>query len=212
MIANSQETLMHDNAMYDDERCNSKLLRTEVRVVLWEALLMVAHLSRWVTGKAAVATRWTWHAHRVDRWWWSRSVRSACRSRVVLRSAPTESDSRVPNRIPLHLIDGHLGSVSLNKLNKAAALARWDLDVCDLAKALEEGSQLIFSNIAGQTPNKDGGIIGVGELVHRLLTAVLATHRRIVHGARTAAAVSHVATMRPSVSTVTTSWHAHCHI
>jgi hypothetical protein len=38
----------------------------------------------------------------------------------------------------LHLIDGHLGGVTMNKLDKAATLAGRDLDVCYLAEPLEE--------------------------------------------------------------------------
>lgn len=147
MIANSQEILMHHNAMCDDERFD-RLLRTKVRIVLLETLLMVAHLSWWIAGEATVATTWTWHAHGIDRWWRSGSVGGARRTTVVLRSSPAESDSRVSDRVTLHLVDGHLGSVSLNELDKAAALSRRNLDVCYLAKSLEEGSQLILSHIA----------------------------------------------------------------
>jgi hypothetical protein len=56
--------------------------------------------------------------------------------------------------------------MAVDKLNETAALARRNLDVGDLAKALEEGTQLILGNVAGQTTNEDRGVVGVGELVH----------------------------------------------
>jgi len=231
MIANSQETLMHHNAMCDDERFD-RLLRTEVPSVLLEALLMVAHLPWWIAREATIATTWTRHTHGIDRWRWGRSVRSACRSTVVLRSSPAESDSRVSNRITLHLVDGHLGSVSLDKLDEATTLTRRDLDVCYLAKPLEEGSQLILGNITRQSTNEDSGVVRVSELVHRLLTTVLTPHWWVVHRARTAA-VAHVVAVRTTgtagtagtagtpgttvttvttVSGMTTTWHTHLHI
>jgi len=216
------------NAMLRDERYDSNLLRTKVGVVLLETLLVVAHLSRWVPRKAAVASSWTRHPHWVNRWWRCWSVRSAGRSRVVLRSAPAESNSRVTNRIALHLIDGHFGSVSLDELDEAATLARRNLDVCYLAKSLEERSQLILGDVSREATHEDSSVVRVSELIHRLLTAVLATHWWIIHGARArartgtrAAAVSHVPTLRTTVRTAVrasvtavtaTAWHAHCHV
>jgi hypothetical protein len=87
-------------------------------------------------------------------------------ARVVLRATPTETNARVSNRITLHLVDGHLGCVTMNELNEATALARRDLDVCNFAKALEERPELIFSDIAGQTTNENSSVVGVRELVH----------------------------------------------
>jgi predicted transcriptional regulator len=66
----------------------------------------------------------------------------------------------------LHLVDGHLGSVAVDELNKAAALSRWDLDVGDLPKALEEGAKFVLGDIAREAADKDGGVVRVGELVH----------------------------------------------
>lgn len=104
------------------------------------------------------------HAEVVRRWG-SRAVRSAD-ARVVLGTTPTETDPRVTDGVALHLVDGHLSSMAVDKLNETAALARRNLDVGDLAKALEEGTQLILGNVAGQTTNEDRGVVGVGELVH----------------------------------------------
>jgi hypothetical protein len=98
----------------------------------------------WVRARTSVSR--TRHAHVVRRRG-SRAVRSAYPG-VVLRSTPAESHTRVANGVALHLIDGHLGGVAVDKLDKAAALARRDLDICDLAKSLEERSQLVFSHIS----------------------------------------------------------------
>jgi len=79
------------------------------------------------------------HAHGgVDWRWRRRAVGGASGARVVLRAAPAQTDTRVTNGVALHLVDGHLSSVALNKLDEAAALSWRDLDVGDLAEALEE--------------------------------------------------------------------------
>jgi len=104
------------------------------------------------------------HAHVVRRGR-SRSVRGA-NSRVVLGAAPAQADSRVANGIALHLVDGHFGSMAVDKLDEAAALAGGDLDVGDLSKALEERSKLILGNIAREPADKHRRVVWVGELVH----------------------------------------------
>jgi len=130
--------------------------------------------------KVAVLRR---HAHgRVDWWWRRRTVRSASRSRVVLGAAPAETDARVADRVALHLVDGHLGSVTLNKLDEAATLSGRDLDIGDLAEALEEGTELVLGDVAGKATNKHSGVIRVGELVHGLRSTVVASHGRGAHG------------------------------
>ena len=106
------------------------------------------------------------HTHIEDWWRWSGTVWSASRTRVVLAAAPGEADTRVANWIALHLIDGHFCCMTLDELNEAAALSWWNLDIGDLAKALEEGTQLVFGNVAGKTTHEDSGIVGVSELVH----------------------------------------------
>lgn len=90
-------------------------------------------------------------------------------ARIVLRSAPREADARVTDRIALHLIDGHLSCVTVDELNEATTLAGRDLDVGDLAEALEEGAELILGDVARQTANKHGSVVRIRELVHRLL-------------------------------------------
>lgn len=104
---------------------------------------MVRATVRVRTGAAVGRTR---HAHVVRRRR-SRAVGSAD-SRVVLRSAPAESDSRVANGVALHLVDGHLGGVAVDKLDEAAALARRDLDVGDFSESLEERSKFVLRDIA----------------------------------------------------------------
>jgi hypothetical protein len=99
-------------------------------------------------------------------------------SRVVLRSTPAETDTRVSDRITLHLVDGHLGGVAMDKLDETAALARRYLDIGDLTKALEERSQLVLGDVAGKTTNEDSGVVGISELVHlsgRVETTTVAT-------------------------------------
>jgi hypothetical protein len=91
-----------------------------------------AKVLRAVVARSAMAG----HAHVVRRGR-SRAVGSA-NTRVVLRSTPAEADAGVADRVALHLVDGHLGSVAVDELDKTAALARWYLDIGDFAEALEE--------------------------------------------------------------------------
>ncbi len=81
------------------------------------------------------------HAHgRVDRWRRSRTIGGTSWAGIVLTAAPAKTDARVPNGISLHLVDGHLRRMTLHELDEATAFAGWDLDVGDLAEALEEGA------------------------------------------------------------------------
>lgn len=93
-------------------------------------------------------------------------------ARVVLRTAPRQANARVPDRIALHLVDGHLGGMAVDELDESAALAGGDLHVGDLAKSLEEGAQLVLGDVARQSTDKDSRIVWIGELVHRLLDGV----------------------------------------
>jgi hypothetical protein len=104
----------------------------------------VVRATIWVGTGATVGRARHTHVVRRRR---SRAVGSAD-SRVVLRSAPAESDSRVANGVALHLVDGHLGGVAVDKLDEAAALARRDLDVGDFSKSLEERTKFILSHIS----------------------------------------------------------------
>jgi hypothetical protein len=115
-----------------------------------------------------------WHSHRwVDWWWRSWSIWGSGWSRVVLAAAPRQTDTRISNRIPLHLVDGHFSGMSLDELDKTASLSWWDLDIGDLAKALEERAELVLSDIAGQSSNENCGVIWIGELVHWLRSTVV---------------------------------------
>ncbi len=89
-------------------------------------------------------------------------------SRVVLAPSPGETDARVTNGVALHLVDGHLGRVAVDELHEAAALAGRDLDVGDLAEALEEGAELVLGDVAREAADEDGRVVGVRELVHGL--------------------------------------------
>jgi hypothetical protein len=95
----------------------------------------------------------------------SRAVRSSD-ARVVLRSAPAESDPGVANGVALHLVDGHLGGVAVDKLDKAAALSGGNLDVGDLAESLEERAELVLRHISREAADEHGGVVGIRELVH----------------------------------------------
>ena len=66
----------------------------------------------------------------------------------------------------MHLVDGHLSSVAVDKLNETTALAWGDLHIGDFTKALKEGSQLILSDISRQTTNEDSSVVRVRKLVH----------------------------------------------
>lgn len=122
-------------------------------------------------------------------------------ARVVLRATPAEANARVADGVALHLVDGHLSSMTMHKLDEAATLARGDLDVGNLAESLEERAQLIFGDIARKATNEDGGVVGIRELVHlrgRVVTAIreaslhatrphlLLGHAAAHHGARSA--------------------------
>jgi hypothetical protein len=135
----------------------------------------------WCKVAVRVARR---HPHgREDRGRGRGSVRGTGRARVVLAAAPGETNARVADGITLHLVDGHLGSVALDKLDETASLAGGDLDVGNLAKALEEGTQLVLGDVAGQAADEHGGVVGVGELVHRLRSAAaIVAHWGSAHG------------------------------
>jgi hypothetical protein len=146
-----------------------------------------------------------------------RTVGSASRTRVVLASAPAETDARVTNRIALHLVDGHLSSVALDELHETASLARRDLDVGDLAKALEERTQLVLGDIAREPTNEDSGVVGISELIHRLGTTIIWSHlrrtahwRRVAHRPARSTATHHVVHVARSALILGSSgWYAH---
>lgn len=122
------------------------------------------------------------HAHRrEDRGRRCRAIGSASRARVILATAPRKADPRVSNRITLHLVDGHFGGMTLDELNKTAALSRRNFDVGDFAKALEERTKFVLSDVSGKTSNEDSGVIRVSKLIHWLRSSIVA-HRGGTHG------------------------------
>jgi hypothetical protein len=153
-----------------------------------------SHLHRCVA--AAKVLRRHAHAGSVNGRWGCRTVRSASWAGVVLGTSPAKTNARVANRVALHLVDGHLRCVTLHELDESASLAWRDLHVGDLAEALEERAELVLGDVAGQAANEHSGVVGVGELVHGLGSAVVA-HRRGAHGvhthARAAATLLHTA-------------------
>lgn len=118
-------------------------------------------------------------------------------ARIILRPAPRETHARIADGVALHLVNGHLGRMAMDKLDEAAAFARRDLDVGDFAKPLEERSKLIFRYVARETANEDCGVVWVRKLIHRLRS-----HRTKVRlvVATVAAAVAHV----PAAHLITT--------
>ncbi len=145
------------------------------------------------------------HAHGwINRRRRRRSIRCAGRARIVLAPAPAQADARIADRIALHLVDGHLGRVSLDELHESAAFSGRDLDVGDFSKALEERPEFIFRDVARQASDEDGGVVGVRELVHWLWSTVIAhgrsTHRVHPHG-----------TADPAATTTTSLLHASTH-
>jgi hypothetical protein len=157
-------------------------------------LLLLLLLSTNLHGSEATVRVLRRHAHGgVDWWWGSRAVGSAGRARVVLAATPAEADTRVTDGVALHLVDGHLSSVALDELDETTALTRRDLDVCNLAKALEERAELIFGDVTTKTTNENGGVVGVSELIHWLGSTVEAKRRgtHAVHANGTAGHTAH---------------------
>ena len=111
----------------------------------------------------------------------SRAVGAASGAGVVLGTAPAQTHAGVANGVALHLVDGHLSSVALDKLDETTALSRGNLDVGNFSEALEERAELILGDVAGQATNEDSGVVGVCELVHGLGSTVEG-HRRATHG------------------------------
>ena len=83
--------------------------------------------------------------------------------------------------------------MALDELDETTALARRDLDVGDFTESLEERTELILSDVAGKTTNEDGGVVGVGELVHGLRGTVEA-HGGSAHGRVHASRAGHTHT------------------
>lgn len=163
--------------------------RPELLLLLLLLLLLTTNLH----GSKATVRVLRRHAHgRVDWWWGSRTVRGTGRARVVLAATPAEADTRVTDRVALHLVDGHLGGVALDELDETAALAGRDLDICDLAEALEERAELIFGDVATKAANENGGVVRVGELVHWLGSTV-ETKRRGTHAVHANGTARHTA-------------------
>lgn len=124
------------------------------------------------------------------------AVGATSRAGVVLRATPAETYPRVPDGVALHLVDGHLRGMALDKLNETAALSRRNLDVGDFTEALEKRTELILGNVARETADEDSGVVGVGKLVHGLRSTIEAhrgsTHRRVhASGARHAHGTGH---------------------
>ena len=70
--------------------------------------------------------------------------------------------------------------MTLHELHEAATLSRRDLDVGDLAEALEERTELVLSDVSREPTDEDSGVVGVCELVHWLWLAIV-SHRWIAH-------------------------------
>ena len=102
---------------------------------------------------------------KVMRRWGGRSIRGA-HTRVVLRAAPGESNTGVADGVSLHLVDRHFCSMTVDELDETAALSRRNLNIRNLTKALEEGSQFVLSYVARQTTNEHRGVVRVGKLIH----------------------------------------------
>jgi len=88
------------------------------------------------------------------------------------------------------LVDSHFGSMAMDELHEATTLAGRDLDVGNFAKSLEEGAELVLSNVSGEAADEDGGVVGVSELVHGLhwveCSTLAVKGRGSPHGARMA--------------------------
>lgn len=71
--------------------------------------------------------------------------------------------------IAIHLTNRHLRALSVNKLHEPAALSWWDLDIRDLAEHGKAAPKLIFTAHSREAANKDCRVVGVVELVGRVL-------------------------------------------
>jgi hypothetical protein len=58
--------------------------------------------------------------------------------------------------------------MAVDELDKAAALARRNLDVGDLSEALEERAELVLGDVTRETADENSRVVGIGELVHGL--------------------------------------------
>jgi hypothetical protein len=114
------------------------------------------------------------HSHGWEHWWRGcRPVWGAGWTRIVLATTPRQPDPRIADRIALHLVDCHLCSMSLHKLNKTTAFARGNFDISDLAKSLEEGTKFVFGDIAREPADKDSRVVWISKLIHRLRSAIV---------------------------------------
>jgi hypothetical protein len=167
--------------VYQDQRISNRLLRGAAGT--GGSVGSGGTLKPWSRSTELVRTTvWAWTMVRkahVMRRRGSRTVRGA-NARVVLGAAPAEANARVADGVALHLVDGHLGGVAVDELHETAALARGNLHIGDFAKALEEGSELVLGHVARKATHKDGGVVGVGELVH-LRRRVEAAVREALH-------------------------------
>lgn len=73
--------------------------------------------------------------------------------------------------VSVHLVDCHLGALAVHKLDKAASLARRDLDVGNVSKHGEAVPELVLMADSRETANKDGGVVGIVVLARGVLRA-----------------------------------------
>lgn len=140
---------------------------------------------RTVTATATTVGVLRRHAHSwAERhWWrWRRAVWGASWTGVVLGTTPAKTDTRVADRVALHLVDGHLGGVTLDELDETASLAWGNLNVSDFTEALEERAELILGDVAGKATDENRGVVRVSELVHGLRSAIVVAHGGSTHG------------------------------
>ncbi len=118
---------------------------------------------------AARTRRTTMRRHTTHVMWGGRGRAVRCTyTGIVLGATPRQTNPRVTDRVTLHLVDCHFGRMAMDELHEAAALAGGDLDVGDLAKALEEGAKLVLGDVARQTADEDSRVVGISELIHGL--------------------------------------------
>ena len=154
---------------------------------------------------------WVTRRHAHARIHWRRGCRTVWRTswaRIILATAPGKTDTRIADRVALHLVDGHLGRVALDELDEPASFPGWDLDVGDLTKALEERAKLVLGHIARETANENGGVVWVSELIHRLRSAVVADWRvaHRVHAAAHLAAGSRLSATHTARASTHAAW------
>jgi hypothetical protein len=84
----------------------------------------------------------------------------------------------------------------LKELDEATAFTGRDLNVNNLAEALEKKAKFVFSNVSKESSNEDSSVVWISKLVHWPRSPIVA-HRKNTHG------------VHPNIVTTTALLHTH---